>query len=481
MSAARFATVVLAILALAAPARAQPAFAPAPWLQDLDQLRDAMTASYPNLEWHAKRGMDLPGVYSRARQRLEGAQAEADARFALERFIATFGDGHLEIHWPAVKAANMAQGSRAAPPLCTRLGYFDVGESGAVATHLAGYRSVGAPGALIPAGVAEVGGRRVGILRIPMFDPVGLPALCARLTAQEKLQPDSPCDKVCEDRLSRLADAALIAEMQAGLRALTAAHAEVLLVDIAGNGGGNDSAIALARMVTAKPLLTPPVGIVRDAGWVKPLQDIQTALRDGLGKAAATEAQALRGYDATVTRALAEVAKPCDSGPLWSGKPIACSMIVTGVLYAGGLSPDPPLGASNFPWSETVSSTARFPHTEPLWRGPVIVLVDFNSASASELFAAMLQDQGAAAIIGSPSFGAGCGHMNEAEPLKLKNSGATVKMPDCLRLRADGTNELDGIQPDVLIGLRQRDSLSQRVSRLTRALPQAFPLAERRR
>ena len=477
----RIALAVVAVLAPAGSALAQPAFAPAPWLQDLDQLRDAMTASYPNLEWHAKRGMDLPAVYNRARQRLENARTEADARFALERFIATFGDGHMEIAWPAPKAASTAQGSGAAPPLCTRLGYFDVGDSGAIATHLAGYRSVVAPGAVIPAGVAEVAGRRVGILRIPLFEPQGLPALCARLIAQEKLQPDSPCDTACEDRLSRLADAALIAEMQAGLKALTAAHAQVLLVDIAGNGGGNDSAIALARMVTAKPLVTPPVGIVRDAGWVKSLEDMQAAVRDGLRTATGAEAQALRSYDATLTRARAEVAKPCDSAPLWTGKPIDCSMIVTGVLYAGGLSPAPPQGASNFPWSETVSSTARFPPTAPLWRGPVIVLVDFNSASASELFAAMLQDQGAAAIIGSPSFGAGCGHMNETEPLTLKNSGATVKMPDCLRLRADGTNELDGIQPDLLIGLRQRDSLAQRVSRLTRVLPQAFPLAERRR
>lgn len=54
----------------------------------------------------------------------------------------------------------------------------------------------------------------------------------------------------------------------------------------------------------------------------------------------------------------------------------------------------------------------------------------------------------------------------EAESTVLKNSGAGVKIPDCLQLRADGTNEVAGITPDVLIPWRPNDSRYQRVKRV---------------
>jgi C-terminal processing protease CtpA/Prc len=103
----------------------------------------------------------------------------------------------------------------------------------------------------------------------------------------------------------------------------------------------------------------------------------------------------------------------------------------------------------------------------------VIVLVDGDSASSSEFFAAMMQDRHAALILGAPTFGAGCGHMTDAEPVVLRHSGARVSLPDCVRLRADGSNEVAGIQPDVLIGFKRFDTPAERVARLARALPQA--------
>ena len=89
-----------------------------------------------------------------------------------------------------------------------------------------------------------------------------------------------------------------------------------------------------------------------------------------------------------------------------------------------------------------------FRYAEGVWRGPLFVLVDRRTGSASEHFAAMLQDGGAATIIGEPTAGSGCGYTGGGTPVTLPHSGFTVRVPDCVRWRADGTNELEGVTPD---------------------------------
>jgi C-terminal processing protease CtpA/Prc len=84
-----------------------------------------------------------------------------------------------------------------------------------------------------------------------------------------------------------------------------------------------------------------------------------------------------------------------------------------------------------------------------VWTGPLYVLVDRRSASATEALVAMLKDNGAATVIGERTFGAGCGYMDGGLPIELPHSGWVVRMPDCARFRIDGTNEIEGIEPDV--------------------------------
>lgn len=470
---ARLAAAALAVVLAAGPAQAAD-FSTAPWLEDLAQLRDAMTADYANLEWQAQRGLDLPGLYARAQDRLAHARDDFEARRAIERFLETFGDGHIEVHWPAPQAP--AMGGDGPKPLCDRLGYSTVNDDGAIATRLPGFRPVGAPGALLHIGVVTVAGQRVGILRLPLFSPAGFPALCERLAAQQSLTPDSPCADPCQDRFSHRADAAFVTEMQTAVTALKAERAQVLLIDIAGNGGGDDSSVALARLLTTKPMPAPRVGFLRTPGWAAELTGEQADIRAGLAATRGVEHDTLARYDAALTAAKAEISKPCDRAPLWTGKPIDCSAVVLGLLFAGGLAPEPQ-GSRDRPWAETISGQTRFPPTVTLWRGPVIVLVDGRSASSSELFAAMMQDRHAALILGAPTFGAGCGHMTAKEPIILHHSGARVSLPDCIHLRADGSNAVAGVQPDVLLGLKPFDTPAERVTRLTRALPQAVARA----
>jgi hypothetical protein len=89
----------------------------------------------------------------------------------------------------------------------------------------------------------------------------------------------------------------------------------------------------------------------------------------------------------------------------------------------------------------------------------------------------MLQDAGRAVSVSSPSFGAGCGWTLPKQTIVLKHSGGRFDLPDCARLRRDGRNELDGIEPDVLVGFRRNDSARQRATRLAARLPLALNLA----
>lgn len=81
-------------------------------------------------------------------------------------------------------------------------------------------------------------------------------------------------------------------------------------------------------------------------------------------------------------------------------------------------------------------------------QAPVFVLVNRLTASASELLAAVLQDNHAATVVGERTLGAGCGYTNGGIPLRLAHSGLKVAVPDCARFRLDGRDETEGVVPD---------------------------------
>jgi C-terminal processing protease CtpA/Prc len=115
----------------------------------------------------------------------------------------------------------------------------------------------------------------------------------------------------------------------------------------------------------------------------------------------------------------------------------------------------------------------KYEYQDAVWRGPLIVLVNGGTGSTAEQFTAELQDNLAAIVIGAPTAGAGCGHTDGGTPTTLHNSGAVLELPDCARLRKDGSNEVMGIQPDVLIGLRNEDGPHRRAFRISQKLSEA--------
>ena len=453
----------------------------AAWIADFEQLKAAITRRSPNLEWAAERGLDLAAVERRARERLAEATDDAAARSALDRFVRNFGDGHMELSWPAVASLPVIAAPVIAAPdvaTCTTLGYRDDADDGAIATTMPGYRPVGLAGGDTRAGTADVGERSVAVLRIPLFAPSA--AICARVLIERGVAPDATCDVACADAVSRRADALFLDEIAGRPRLLARTPARVLILDVAGNGGGNDTAIAIARMIAGADVPTPRMVFARTPERLQDLVEDEAELRRGLAAASPARRAVLAAMIETHAAARMQAARPCDLSPLWRNARTGCSNLVTGGFHAGGLAPlEVARGVPSGIWDEMISSTARFSYQPGLWSRPLVVLVDANSASATELLAAMLQDARGAVIVGAPTFGAGCGWTLPRQDIVLARSGGLLSMPDCARLRRDGRNEIDGIEPDVLVGFRRYDSPGQRRQRLLERLPAALGAAVR--
>jgi carboxyl-terminal processing protease len=93
------------------------------------------------------------------------------------------------------------------------------------------------------------------------------------------------------------------------------------------------------------------------------------------------------------------------------------------------------------------------PQSQAAWEGPLAVLINRNSASASEIFAAAIQDYGRGLVLGEPSFGKGTvqtminlDRIAKSEKPQLGEIKLTIAQ--FFRING-GTTQLRGVTPDV--------------------------------
>ena len=94
-------------------------------------------------------------------------------------------------------------------------------------------------------------------------------------------------------------------------------------------------------------------------------------------------------------------------------------------------------------------------HTDLAWDGPLGVLINRNSASASEIFAAAIQDYGRGVILGEGSFGKGTVQTLASLDQIAKNATpeyGELKMTIAQFFRVNGgTTQLRGVTPDIAL------------------------------
>lgn len=463
------------------------------WLADYGTLRRHLESAYANLlDRAASRKIDLPALDEATRARLAAATTRGEARRAVGDFVAAFDDAHFQARTPKgplrrwlrrlvgtdrPASVEPIPAGTAGAKACGDMGYRARGKQPLDWASLPGWKPLpGSPAVHpFPSGTVEAGGRRLAILRIPLLSSEAYPELCAA-TWDARRADGPPCDADCQDAFSLEVDFALADGLARQAEALAATGATTLLVDLSGNGGGSSVSEPLARTLTPLPLRRPDWGFVRHPHWASRFARMDDDFAEDLARPSPTPRQR-----ELVVAAREEVARlrrvaetPCDLSTIWrrGAPPPPCSNVVRMPALVPYAAPGSLDGLDTKGW---LFNPSQYRYREGAWRGELVVVTDGDTASASEEFAAILADNGAARIAGAPTLGIGCGYTNGGITLELPSLGMTVRAPDCVRYRADGTNEAEPIRPDLPAGWTEGDDAATRARKVVAAVVAAGP------
>jgi hypothetical protein len=416
--------------------------------------------------------MDFPRLRRDTEAQLGEASDESGARRILDKFVNSFGDGHLEIQWPTKTGAQPKPAAVKLQSLCDRMGYSSHLRSGLDFSGFPEFSSANSPEEkLFPGGLLRLQKRSIiGVIRIGLFSEHGFPETCEQALRDLQIAETADCDEKCADRLELATANLLTAALVRRAEALAMAGATTLLIDITRNGGGSDWVEAPPRALSPIRLHDSEMAFIKHVHWTRQLQDrlrdVQIDIKNHASSPIPLDAAASK-----LQQAVEASQQSCDRTAVWETGKFTCSLLVKDLLFTSGIvAYAKPGSLGSLESRTTLFQPSRYAYAENPRALPLYVAVDRDTWSAAEYFAAMLQDNHAATIIGEVTGGAGCGYTDGGIPAKLKNSGGQLKMPDCVRLRADGSDEVNGITPDLLVAWAGHDSDVQRVKKFLAAL-----------
>jgi C-terminal processing protease CtpA/Prc len=281
--------------------------------------------------------------------------------------------------------------------------------------------------------------------------------------------------KIDSEALYDAADHQWIKGFSDQIAALKAVGISALMIDVGDNSGGDDHGDQFARLLTGRPVRSARLLVTANKAG-KDYADEQLA---SLNAAIATSPPKVALDALTQARDFfikaGEASKQsCDLSWVWKEqRPWAgkdCKRLID-AGYAGGYLATLPQGAfgdQNIAYRLSVASS--FDEFWGLWTGPLYVLTDGKSYSSAEMFTAVVQDNHIGKTIGTTTGGDGCGFMGEDIRQTLPHSGLRMRIPNCVRLRADGSNEVSGIAPDIPIVAMEGEDGRQRGERLIEAV-----------
>jgi hypothetical protein len=311
------------------------------------------------------------------------------------------------------------------------------------------------------------------VVRIAFFAPRAFPEYCGRAALAAGLQPDSACDDDCGNAIEGRAGRLLNDDLVATVRELERAGATLILVDVTRNDGGSDWSEVVAR-VLAGPLHSARIAMLKHPAWTAFVEQRLQLLDAAALTATGPTGTRLRRAAARLQEARAALSQPCDLGAAWRASETStapsCSNLIDGVLFATGVfdrDEDAPAGIS----ADLYSPALYAPYPLRVTPLPLVVLVDRDTHSAAEQFAAVLRDNRRATIVGGVSAGAGCGSFTSTGGgFELPHSRGHVHAPDCVRWRADGSSERRGVTPDRLVPWGPSDSAYERAAKVADVL-----------
>jgi len=454
------------------------AFDRAAWQGDFAYLKKQLESRYANLAWFAspQSGVDARALYRRASRALAAAVDDAEAKAALTDFINGFGDGHLSLmtalapkeEIPAPPKRDLHDTDAATA--CAALGYASTRSVpfSLPFESLADFSLV-SDGVSKPfrAGIIATAGSKIGLIRIKYFRQRDYPSVC------ESIWSKAGADDI--DAVRNRIDDAWYAALADQLKQLHAAHLDALIVDVGGNGGGNDAGEWTPRMFTDKPVHSARLLVTATPSMPGYLDEEIDGLRDAAkgepGAGSDLVAKSLADFERR-KKMLAD--RACDLSFAWHEQrpwqPFVCSRLLDAGFASGAVDYLAPGKIADAKRAAAVYWPSKVDAYRGAWSGPVYVLTDARSFSAAEMFTAVMRDNGIARTVGVKTGGAGCGFMHEDPPVELPHSHLRVRVPSCVRLRADGSDEVAGIKPDLEIAPREGEDDRTRAARALAAV-----------
>jgi hypothetical protein len=328
------------------------------------------------------------------------------------------------------------------------------------------------------AGVIEQDGRRIGIVRIPRFRPAEFPSVCERAFSSLRGRGIEPTRAA----ILVVIDLEWLRTLAARLTQLQTRNITALLIDVGGNGGGNDLGDWAVRLFTRAPVHSAPLllsaGRVAIPYFDEQLTDLERALKANGNLPEATRSALQRAISEFNQRKQEASRAPCDMSWVWSEQrkwgSSPCTRLIASGFASGALDYAAP-GSLDVRAARALYWPAVADSLRGAWNGSTYVLTDANTGSAAEMFTALIRDRGFAKTIGTRTFGLGCGFVDLDQPFVLPNSGRAFRIPNCVRLRTDGTDEVAGIVPDLPLKPIPGESARSLAARALRTLASDLP------
>lgn len=465
----------LALAALAIPmtmtmtAGAANTFNRQSWLDDYTFLKTSLEQRYSNLAWFAspQSGVNLPALDQRTRRLLAIAEDDDMAKAAISTFIGSFHDGHLS-------SAGAVLQPKITPPLTPPKPDYSTMSAGQACAALgyAPFRGVafslpfeGLPNSVMESDgltrafrsgvVTAPDGTRFGVVRIARFrQQDASPAACVQAWTERKTK-GQPVDA---DKVRAAANAAWMQTLATQLKHFGEQKVAAVIVDVGGNSGGNDTGDWATRLFTSKDVhsarMMMSAAPLAAKYFDEQLDGLHAAQKekDATPEAQAALAQAVAAFEA---RKAGIAARGCDLSWVWNEqrpwRPSGCSRLIEAGYASGQASYLPAKAFGNENIASSIYWAAGMDDMRGAWNGPVYVLTDGGTASSAEMFAALMKDAVGARTVGRATGGDGCGFMADVPPVELPNSHLRYRVPNCVRLRADDSNEVAGVKPDLPI------------------------------
>ena len=420
---------------------------------DFKQLLDIMYESHANLKWLVtERNINLEQHISKTKNALSQAKGDDESKAIIDKFINYFNDPHMRLKWRNGNVVN----NPTSKSMCEKLGFFERHKVGIKYHNIPEFSAVKDKRVnIFEIGVLSLENKKVGVLKIDLFDPLGHLEICNETINTLELSSSETCDEECLLNVEITASNILSNKLIDHVHVLEEQGINALMVDIASNGGGSNWSHAVARLLTKIKIKSASLGFIRHPHWIEQLTLSLSLIEEDLLNVSNTKNTNLQLAKERYSKALKLAKMKCPVQIKVDRGTTDCELVVQNIMFStGALDYVSPGKLNGLKSKEHLFNPSIYEYQEGEYNGPLLIHVDEWTASSSELFASTLSDNNAASIIGVPTMGAGCGYTNDGIKHTLEHSKATVLLPDCVRFRADGSNEVFGVTPDILLPWR---------------------------